>query len=157
MPRKLLVRTPKTSDGVNLVYDDKNQVVYTESILELSARKGLESLNARLKPNLRHIITETDVEEVGTSGTALSNEQLRKRLADLELEDENKRLRERIAELEDKGANDAADEKRTATQIVKDIEVAETVEAVNTLLAEGTEFKTVQTAAAKRIAELEGK
>lgn len=61
MAKKLLVRTPATRDGRTLVYDENRQPVFRETILELSARRGLESENATRAEHMRHEFTEIDV------------------------------------------------------------------------------------------------
>ncbi len=98
MAKKLLVRTPQTKDGVNLLYNDEKQVVYKESIVELSAKKGLESLNATLPKHLRHELSEIEVADV--SAASSSNEELKKKLAELEAQKEKDELLKRISDLE---------------------------------------------------------
>ena len=63
MAKKLKVKTPQTTDGKNLAYDENKQVIYTESIVELNAKKEFESLNARLPIHLRNEFEEIDEEE----------------------------------------------------------------------------------------------
>jgi hypothetical protein len=98
MSKKLLVRTPQTKDGVNLLYNDEKQVVYKESIVELAAEKGLKSLNATLPTHLRHEFKVIEVDEATAQSS--SNEELKKKLAALEEENETEKLKQRIAELE---------------------------------------------------------
>lgn len=161
MAKKLLIRTPQTIDGTNLRYDANKQVVYKTSIVELAARKNIINLNARLKEHLHHIIEEIEVED---KPIGLSNEDLRKRLAELEATKENKELKARIAELEGKlngGAEDASkvesdSTKLTVIELVAKIKEATTVDEVNAVAA-GDTRKGVTDAATKRIAELEAK
>lgn len=63
--KKLLVRTPQTKDGINLKYDSDNQPVYKQSIVELGARKQLDSINSTLPEHLRHQIMEVEVDDKG--------------------------------------------------------------------------------------------
>lgn len=98
MSKKLLVKTPHTLDGKTLQYDDQKQPVYRNSIVELTARKNLESLNASLPKHLRHEFEVIEVEDQAAQGS--STEQLKKKLGELEAEKENQELRKRIAELE---------------------------------------------------------
>lgn len=70
--KKLLVRTPRTSDGRNPDYDDKRQVIYTETVVEPYAKKFLESENATRPTVLRHEFEEVQVEvEEGTGKTII--------------------------------------------------------------------------------------
>jgi hypothetical protein len=56
----LRVLTPRTTDGVNLLYDENLQVKYKESHFELTARAALEKENLTLPRQLRHIIKVMD-------------------------------------------------------------------------------------------------
>jgi BMFP domain-containing protein YqiC len=158
MAKKLLVRTPVTTDGVSLVYDENKQPVYRSSIVELAARKGLESINATLPKVLRH---EFEVVEVEEDAKSASNEDLKAKLADLEQQEEKAKLERRIEELEAKlsgqsgaaGDSTVTDEKLKAADVVAKIQAAETVAQVEDLAKDDTR-KTVQDAAAKRTAEL---
>jgi hypothetical protein len=62
MSKKILVRTPQTTDGNNLRYDENKQVVYAESIVEAAAQKEFEGLNAILPEHLRHEFVEIEDE-----------------------------------------------------------------------------------------------
>jgi 5'-deoxynucleotidase YfbR-like HD superfamily hydrolase len=62
MSKKILVRTPQTTDGNNLRYDENKQVVYAESIVEAAAQKEFESLNTILPEHLRHEFKEIEDE-----------------------------------------------------------------------------------------------
>jgi len=174
MAKKLLVKTPHTLDGKTIQYDANKQVIYRKSIVELTARKNLESLNASLPKHLRHEFEEVEVEDQATGS---STDQLKKKLAELESEKENRELRQRIAELEaekaealkktsetkddagsasNEGGSNEKPKQAKAEEVIAKVAVAETVDAVKAL-AEGDARKTVQEAATKRIAELEGK
>lgn len=173
MAKKLLVKTPVTVDGKNLLYNKDKQPQYATSILELAARKGLESLNSRLPEILRHEIEEIEVlDEVSISS---STEDLKKKLLELEAESENHKLRQRIAELEaEKAQRDASKDEpsldvaqRTTVKdaVRADIKGMKAEDAIATIAAlnnpeeikaviEGEQRKTVLEAAEKRLAEL---
>jgi hypothetical protein len=156
MAKKLLVRKPVTRNGITLVYDDEKQPVFTESIVELSAKRIFESINASLPTHLRYELKEVDVTEVVAGGS--SNDELKKKLEDLEAADEKKRLLARIAELE-AAQNPSTDtsligDPEKATVVIANITEEKTKEQVKNLLG-SDERKTVKDAAAKRIAELE--
>lgn len=68
MAKKLLVRTPATKDGRTLVYDENRQPVFRETILELSARRGLESENATRAEHMRHEFREIEVPDKRRAG-----------------------------------------------------------------------------------------
>jgi len=57
----LRVLTPRTTDGMNIKYDENLQVVYKESHFELSARASLEKENLTRPNQLRHIIETAGV------------------------------------------------------------------------------------------------
>lgn len=59
---KIRVRTPQTTDGVNIAYGEDSKVLYRETILPASARKHFESLNANLPTHLRHKIEDVKPE-----------------------------------------------------------------------------------------------
>ena len=59
---KIKVRTPQTTDGVNIAYDENDRPVYKETVLPASARKHFESLNANLPTQLRHKIEDVKTE-----------------------------------------------------------------------------------------------
>jgi hypothetical protein len=123
MSKKLLVKTPHTVDGKTLQYDENKQVVYRKSIVELSARKNLESLNASLPKHLRNEFEVIDVED--QTAQSASNEELKKKLAELEAEKENKELKKRIAELEaekEASAKKGAEEAEAAAKVKADEE-----------------------------------
>lgn len=61
---KILVRSPVTSNGRDVVIDNEGKVRYKETILEGSARKILEQMNSKLPPVLRKVITDYDENEV---------------------------------------------------------------------------------------------
>jgi hypothetical protein len=155
MPKRLLVRTPQTKDGVNLKYDKDKKPLYRESIVELRAKKNLESLNAKLPTHLRHEFAEIEVPDEQKSAP---NQKLLERLAELESMKENKTLQERITQLEAElaEANGGSTEsvRGTVPEVVAKIKEATTKEDVNAL-AEGDVRKGVQDAAEKRIAQIE--
>lgn len=126
MQRKLLVRTPLTTDGLSPQFDENDKKLYRETILPLGARAGLESINATMPDSLRHKFSEV---EVGPDGKIVG------------------------AQGSNNGAQTGSNA-MTAAEVVKLIAAAETVEAVNELSA-GDTRATVSTAAQKRIAELQ--
>lgn len=64
MAKKLLIKTPVSHDGKSLVYNDKKEVVYNESIVEISAKKDFEAINAQIgNAAFKHIIEEVEVED----------------------------------------------------------------------------------------------
>ena len=161
MAKKLLIRTPQTTDGINLRYGADKQVVYKETIVELGAKGNFESLNAKLPTHLRH---EFKVVDVAESDPGLSNAELKKRLETLEKQAENEDLKNRIDELEKKLAaknetadnGDAGQKPETAAVLIGKIKEAGSVEEV-TAISAGDERKSVIEAASKRIAEITGK
>lgn len=55
---EILVKTPVTTDGITLAYDEEtNQPMYREMILPLAAKPLLERHNERLPPHLKKIIS----------------------------------------------------------------------------------------------------
>jgi len=58
MAKQLLVKTPQTTDGNTLLYDEDNKAVFKENIMGIGAKKHLESQNNKLPKHLKHIITE---------------------------------------------------------------------------------------------------
>ena len=97
MSKKLLVRTPQTKDGVTLQYDADKKPVYKESIVELAAKKILESENAKKPEHLRHEFAEIDIPE---SAKGSSVPELLKKLQELEDSKQVQTLQERISLLE---------------------------------------------------------
>jgi len=65
MAKKLLIKTPQTTDGTTLAYDESKQPLYKETIAELGARKELESINNSMPEVLRHEIEEVEVDDAG--------------------------------------------------------------------------------------------
>ena len=61
--RKLKVTSPVTVDGRNLQYDEDKKPMYTESIVELSAKKDFMALNNKLPDHLKKKLEEVEVEE----------------------------------------------------------------------------------------------
>jgi BMFP domain-containing protein YqiC len=162
MAKKLLVKTPQTIDGSNLRYDENRQVIFKTSIVELGAKKNFESLNAKLPAQLRH---EFEVVDIDTISIGSNNEDLKKKLADLESQQENADLKKKIEELEAKLAGKTPDPKadvnpdgkpETVVAIVAKIKEATTVDEVNEILG-ADDRKGVKDAAAKKIEELEAK
>lgn len=179
MAKKLLVRTPKTLDGKSLVYDADKRPVYSESIVELGARKTLESLSASMPKHLRYELEEVDIDESPLGST---NEELKKKLALLEEASETVELKKKIADLEAKLAGKPAEptaaEKEAAEpnieaaerQSIRDAAVAD-IKALNAekgidaiskvndpevlkAVIDGEQRKTVKEAAEKRLAEI---
>lgn len=105
MAKKLRVKTPQTTDGKTLAYDGNKQVIYTESIVEFSAKKEFESLNATLPEHLKHELEEIDEDE-----------------ADKDLADKDAKLQSVIAEAEKAIADKAQADKDIAD---KDAQIAE--------------------------------
>jgi hypothetical protein len=64
MPKMLLVKTPQTTDGVTLRYDEDSRVVYKTTLSQIKARKHFESVNNALPKQLKHILSEVDVERM---------------------------------------------------------------------------------------------
>jgi hypothetical protein len=60
MAKKLLVRTPKTRDGLTPVMTPEGQRVFTHSIVEPWARAELESLNNTRAAHLKHEFEDID-------------------------------------------------------------------------------------------------
>jgi hypothetical protein len=56
----LRVRTPQTTDGVNLRYTADERIDYKESHLPLTAKKHLEAENENLPNQLKHKIEVVD-------------------------------------------------------------------------------------------------
>lgn len=59
-PKWIRVKTPITSDGKTLVYDENNQVTYSEVDLPLSSKAIYEKQNERVAPPYRHVIVPMD-------------------------------------------------------------------------------------------------
>lgn len=62
MAKKLLIKTPQTSDGTNLLYDENKQVIVKESYAEPKSKTHFESLNAKTPKHLQSEISEVYVE-----------------------------------------------------------------------------------------------
>lgn len=58
--KHLRVRTPLTTNGVNLDYDSNNQVQYKTTFLPLTAKRNITSNNAKKPVHLRAIIEEVE-------------------------------------------------------------------------------------------------
>jgi len=69
MAKKLLVKSPQTTDGTTIAYDSKKQPLYRETIVELTAKKQFESLNAAFdragNGHLKHEFETVDVDDNG--------------------------------------------------------------------------------------------
>lgn len=64
MAKKLLVKTPQTTDGLSPDFDDKKQVIMKETIVELGAKKLFEQFNSDIKnKSLRHEFEEIEVDD----------------------------------------------------------------------------------------------
>lgn len=63
MAKKLLVKTPRTTDGSQIKYGKDRMPIFNHTFLPLTAQKHLESENARLEEHLRHSwqIVETEM------------------------------------------------------------------------------------------------
>lgn len=62
MAKKLLIKTPQTTDGTTLAYEGKQPII-KETIVELTAKKQFESLNASLPEHLQHEFEEVEVDD----------------------------------------------------------------------------------------------
>lgn len=155
MARKLLVKTPKTTNGSTLVYDENKNVVYKESYMELAAKGSLIELNQKLPKHLQHIITEVEVQEANAVSSKTS--ELKRKLAALKEQNELADLEKQIAEEEAKlsGGQESKEDsgKTAAPEVIAAINAAESVYAVNKLI-EGETRKTVLSAAEKKLAAL---
>lgn len=103
--KKIRIKTPKTIDGKTLVYNKENQVVYTETIVPLSAKKDFVQLNAKLPKHLQHIIEDVEDQpaavvsaqpEQKPAASALTAEQQK------ELDEKQKQLEESQKQLDEK-------------------------------------------------------
>lgn len=155
MARKLLVKTPKTTNGTTLVYDAEKNVVYKKSYMELSAKGSILELNQKLPEHLKHIIEEVEVDEPNAVSSKKAD--LKKKLAELKEQNELADLEKQIAAEEAKisGGQEATEDagKNPATEVIAAINAAETADAVNALI-EGESRKTVLNAAQKKLAAL---
>jgi len=101
-PKYLRVRTPRTSDGVTLVYDDDMKVVYDETELPLTALRHLERRNTKLAKMHKLIITIID--ENATPDQARISKLVKGVGVTALTKDEQKAiLKEKLAKLEDDG------------------------------------------------------
>lgn len=138
MSKKLLVKVPRTKDGVNLVYGPDKQVLYAEHIVELAAKKGLESINAKKAEHLRSIIEEIDVPDSAVK--SIPNADLISRIKELEEMDVKAGYEKRIAELEAKLLGKEVNKDTGAETVTED-------KAVETIAAEAgveTSAETIQ-------------
>ena len=55
---KILVKSPRTTNGTDPVIDEDGKMLYTETILEAAAKPVLEKMNAKLPKHLKKIITD---------------------------------------------------------------------------------------------------
>lgn len=60
MEKQIRVRTPLTENGTMPLIGSDGRQVFTENILNASARKGLEKLNEKLPQALKSIIEDID-------------------------------------------------------------------------------------------------
>lgn len=156
MATKLLVKVPRTRDGVNLIYGPDKQVLYAEHIVELAAKKGLLSINAKKADHLKSIIEEIDVPDPTVK--SIPNADLKKRLEELEKLDEKAGYEKRIAELEAKllgkevnngnGNADAPPVNIAAAEKVTQIKAATTVAEIDAIV--GTDDRASVIAAAEK-------
>ncbi|MBK7885126.1 MAG: hypothetical protein IPJ81_16075 [Chitinophagaceae bacterium] len=138
--KKLQVRTPQTTNGRNLLYDDNKNVIYSTSIVELASKKDFESLNAKLPKDLKHELT---VIEVDTDSKKITISETAKQVDDAAIkakEDEIAALKQKLAD---------ANSKPAAAFVISKIEEATTPEEVNELI-EGDDRATVTKAANKK-------
>lgn len=54
---QILVKTPVTTDGITLAYDDNQQPIFREMTLPVYAKELLEKHNDKLPVHLRHKIS----------------------------------------------------------------------------------------------------
>jgi hypothetical protein len=76
----LRVLTPRTTDGMNIKYDENLQVMYKESHFELSARASLEKENLTRPNQLRHIIETAGVVQTAEAQPFVARPQRIKRV-----------------------------------------------------------------------------
>lgn len=57
---KILVKTPKTTNGRDVKLGPDGKVLYSESIAEAAARPIFEKMNRQLPPALKRIIVDYD-------------------------------------------------------------------------------------------------
>jgi len=100
MPKQILVKTPLTTNGTDIVFDENDKRTYTESILldvpgKYGARAILEQRNSTLPQGLKCIITDY-VEEVVEGAPAAP---VVSALDQFKLQAENEKLQAEIAEL----------------------------------------------------------
>jgi hypothetical protein len=103
MAKQILVKTPLTSDGSNIIFDENDKRTYTESILldvpgKYGARAILEQRNTTLPPGLRCIITDYVEETVASVVPA----PVISALDQLKLKAENEKLQAEIDALKSK-------------------------------------------------------
>lgn len=127
MAKKLLIRTPQTSDGTNLLYDSNRQVVYKESYAEPKSRGHFENLNAKTPKHLQHEISEVDVEF-----DKLGN----------------------VKKPKDSSASTSTEQKETADVLIEKIKAAASEKEVNDLVAKDESRKTVIDARDKKLNDL---
>src|SRR4029077_4906802 len=98
-PKYLRVRTPRTSDGTTLVYDDNGQVLYDETELPLTALKHLERRNLKLPKMLKLLITVID-EKANPDQAAISKLVKGVGVTTLTKEQQTALLKKKLPELE---------------------------------------------------------
>jgi hypothetical protein len=67
---QILVKTPVTSNGRDVILGADGRVQYKETILMAAARPVIEKQNAKLPPLLKKVITDYPVGNVGPVETA---------------------------------------------------------------------------------------
>lgn len=83
MANKLRVLTPQTTDGKTLQYGADEKPVYTESIVEITAKKDFERLNDKLPNHLKFKFEEFEEAEQPTVMTVVDTGNLDKVKSDL--------------------------------------------------------------------------
>ncbi len=94
-PKFLRVRTPKTSDGKTLEYED-GQPVYTETNLPLTAKRALDRENERTPIPYRHKIDIIDENAIPDAKTLVKG-------AGVSIEAKREALLKQLAELDNGG------------------------------------------------------
>jgi len=106
MAKQILVKTPLTTNGTDIVFDENDKRTYTESILldvpgKYGARAILEQRNTTLPVGLRCIISDyVDTEEPATTKAA----PVVSALDQLKLQAENEKLKAELDILKQQAA-----------------------------------------------------
>lgn len=63
MAKKLLIRTPQTTNGIDLAYDEDRQPIFKETLVPIEGKKMFESLNNSMPEQLRAEFKTVEVDE----------------------------------------------------------------------------------------------